>query len=193
MPVELRSKKGTSEFTKDEHVRPDATVESLGKLKPVFKPDGTVTAGNASGHERRGRGGGADVGGGSGAPGRARPGPDPVVLVLRRRPEDHGHRPVPAVRKALERAGRSLDEVDVIELNEAFAAQSLAVIKDLDLDREKVNPNGGAIALGHPIAATGAVITTKILYEMERKDQDLGLVTLCIGGGQGIAMLIARD
>ena len=108
-------------------------------------------------------------------------------------PKVMGIGPVPAVRKAMERAGRSLDEVEVIELNEAFAAQSLAVMKDLDLDPEKVNPNGGAIALGHPIAATGAVITTKILYEMERRDQDLGLVTLCIGGGQGIAMLIARN
>ena len=100
--------------------------------------------------------------------------------------------PVPAVRKAIERAGKTLDEVDVIELNEAFAAQSLAVIKDLGLDRESVNPNGGAIALGHPIAATGAVITAKILHEMERRDQGSGLVTLCIGGGQGIAMLLAR-
>jgi acetyl-CoA C-acetyltransferase len=101
--------------------------------------------------------------------------------------------PVPAVRKAMERAGRSLDDVDVIELNEAFAAQSLAVMKDLDLDPEKVNPNGGAIALGHPIAATGSVITAKILYEMERKGRDIGLVTLCIGGGQGIAMLLSRN
>jgi len=107
-------------------------------------------------------------------------------------PKVMGIGPVPAVRKAMERAGKSLDEVDVIELNEAFAAQSLAVMKDLDLDPEKVNPNGGAIALGHPIAATGGVITTKILYEMERRDLNLGLVTLCIGGGQGIAMLIAR-
>jgi acetyl-CoA C-acetyltransferase len=101
--------------------------------------------------------------------------------------------PVPAVRKAMERAGRSLDDVDVIELNEAFAAQSLAVIKDLGLDREQVNPNGGAIALGHPIAATGSVITAKILYEMDRQNHDLGLVTLCIGGGQGIAMLLSRN
>jgi acetyl-CoA C-acetyltransferase len=101
--------------------------------------------------------------------------------------------PVPAVRKALERAGRAIEDVDVIELNEAFAAQSLAVIEDLGLDQDKVNPNGGAIALGHPIAATGAVITTKLLYEMERREQDLGLVTLCIGGGQGIAMLLSRD
>ena len=191
VPVELKSKKGTSEFTKDEHVRPDASVEGMAKLKPVFKPDGTVTAGNASGMNDAGAAVvlmSAEAAERHGAEVRGRIlsysycGVDPKVM---------GIGPVPAVRKALERAGKSLDEVDVIELNEAFAAQSLAVIKDLDLDREKVNPNGGAIALGHPIAATGAVITTKILYEMERKGQDLGLVTLCIGGGQGIAMLIA--
>jgi acetyl-CoA C-acetyltransferase len=101
--------------------------------------------------------------------------------------------PVPAVRKALERAGRKLDDVDVIELNEAFAAQSLAVVSDLGLDPARVNPNGGAIALGHPIAATGVILTTKILGEMERENHKLGLVTLCIGGGQGIAMLLERD
>jgi acetyl-CoA C-acetyltransferase len=193
VPVELKSKKGTSEFVKDEHVRPDASLEGMAKLKPVFKPDGTVTAGNASGMNDAGAAVvlmSAGAAGRIGAPVRGRIlsysycGVDPKVM---------GIGPVPAVRKALERAGKSLDDVDVIELNEAFAAQSLAVIKDLDLDREKVNPNGGAIALGHPIAATGAVITTKILYEMERNKQDLGLVTLCIGGGQGIAMLIARQ
>jgi len=192
VPVEIRSKKGTSEFTKDEHVRPDATIESLAKLKPVFKPDGTVTAGNASGMNDAGAAVvlmSADKAEQLGAPVRGRIlsysycGVDPKIM---------GIGPVPAVRKALERAGKSLDEVYVIELNEAFAAQSLAVMKDLGLDREKVNPNGGAIALGHPIAATGAVITTKILYEMERENQNLGLVTLCIGGGQGIAMLIER-
>ena len=192
VPVEIRSKKGTAEFTKDEHVRPDATIESLAKLKPVFKPDGTVTAGNASGMNDAGAAVvlmSADKAEQLGAPVRGRIlsysycGVDPKIM---------GIGPVPAVRKALERAGKSLDEVDVIELNEAFAAQSLAVMKDLGLDREKVNPNGGAIALGHPIAATGAVITTKILYEMERENQNLGLVTLCIGGGQGIAMLIER-
>ena len=101
--------------------------------------------------------------------------------------------PVPAIHKALERAGRTLDEVDVVELNEAFAAQSLAVLQDLGLDTSRVNPNGGAIGLGHPVAATGAILVTKLLNEMERRDHALGLVSLCIGGGQGIAMLIARD
>ena len=193
VPVELKSKKGTSEFTKDEHVRADASIEGMAKLRPVFKPDGTVTAGNASGMNDAAAAVvlmSAEAAERLGAPVRGRIlsysycGVDPKVM---------GIGPVPAVRKALDRAGRSLDDVNVIELNEAFAAQSLAVIKDLDLDREKVNPNGGAIALGHPIAATGAVITTKILYEMERKGQDLGLVTLCIGGGQGIAMLVGRN
>jgi acetyl-CoA C-acetyltransferase len=192
VPVELKSKKGTEEFTKDEHVRADASLEALAKLKPVFKPDGTVTAGNASGMNDAGAAVvlmSADKAESLGAPVKARIlsyaycGVDPKVM---------GIGPVPAVRQALERAGKSLDDVDVIELNEAFAAQSLAVIKDLGLDREKVNPNGGAIALGHPIAATGAVITAKILHEMERRDHDIGLVTLCIGGGQGIAMLLAR-
>jgi acetyl-CoA C-acetyltransferase len=192
VPIEITSRKGSTEFTRDEHVRPEASVEALGKLKPVFKPDGTVTAGNASGMNDAGAAVvlmSAAKAEELGAPVRGRIlsysycGVDPKVM---------GIGPVPAVRKAMERSGRSLDEVDVIELNEAFAAQSLAVMKDLELDPEKVNPNGGAIALGHPIAATGAVITTKILYEMERREQDLGLVTLCIGGGQGIAMLISR-
>lgn len=108
-------------------------------------------------------------------------------------PEIMGIGPVPAVRKVLDRAGRSLDDVQVIELNEAFAAQALAVIDELGLDEQKVNPNGGAIALGHPIGATGAAITAKILDEMERQDLELGLVTLCIGGGQGIALLLGRE
>ena len=108
-------------------------------------------------------------------------------------PEIMGIGPVPAVRKVMERAGRSLDEVGVIELNEAFAAQALAVIRELDLDEARVNPNGGAVALGHPIGATGAAITAKLLGEMERGDHELGLVTLCIGGGQGIALLLGRE
>jgi acetyl-CoA C-acetyltransferase len=194
VPVPVRVKKDTVEFARDEHIREDVDLETLAKLPPVFKRDGgTVTAGNASGMN--------DAGAAVvlmseqraqelGAPVRARIlayascGVDPEVM---------GIGPVPAVRKVLERSGRSLDEIGVIELNEAFAAQALAVIKELDLDPAKVNPNGGAIALGHPIGATGAAITAKCLAEMDREGHELGLVTLCIGGGQGIAMLLGRD
>jgi len=193
VPVLVKVKRETVEFTRDEHIREDASAEAMAKLKPAFKPDGTVTAGNASGMNDAGAAvllmsaaRAAELG----APVRARVlayascGVDPAIM---------GIGPVPAVRKALERAGRTLDEVDVIELNEAFAAQALAVIDELGLDQEKVNPNGGAIALGHPIGATGAAITAKILDEMERRDLELGLVTLCIGGGQGIALLLGRE
>jgi acetyl-CoA C-acetyltransferase len=186
-------KRETVSFVRDEHIREDASVGSMAKLKPVFKDDGTVTAGNASGMNDAGAALvllSASRASELGTPVRARIvsyascGVDPAIM---------GIGPVPAVRRVLERAGRTLDEVEVIELNEAFAAQALAVIDDLGLDPEKVNPNGGAIALGHPIAATGAAITTKLLDEMERSDYHLGLVTLCIGGGQGIAMLLERD
>jgi acetyl-CoA C-acetyltransferase len=192
VPVPVSVKRETVEFTRDEHIREDASPDLMAKLKPVFKPDGTVTAGNASGMNDAGA---AVVLMSSeralklGAPVRARVlayascGVDPAIM---------GIGPVPAVRKVLERTGRSLEDVQVIELNEAFAAQALAVIDELGLDEEKVNPNGGAIALGHPIGATGAAITAKILEEMERRDLELGLVTLCIGGGQGIALLLGR-
>jgi acetyl-CoA C-acetyltransferase len=192
-PIEVKSRKGTVEFKVDEHVRHDASLETFSKLKPAFKPDGTVTAGNASGVNDAAAavvvmsGARAEE---LGAPVRARILSYAVCGV---EPKTMGIGPVPAVRKALARAGKTLDDVDVIELNEAFAAQSLAVCQDLNLDLAKVNPNGGAIALGHPIAATGAIITTKILGEMERNDYKLGLVSLCIGGGQGIAMLLERD
>jgi acetyl-CoA C-acetyltransferase len=192
VPIEVKTRKGTVEFRVDEHVRLDASLETFSKLRPAFKPDGTVTAGNASGVNDAAAAvvvmsaGRAEE---LGAPVRARILSYAVCGV---EPKTMGIGPVPAVRKALARAGKTLDDVDVIELNEAFAAQSLAVIKDLDLDPAKVNPNGGAIALGHPIAATGAIITTKILGEMERNDYKLGLVSLCIGGGQGIAMLLER-
>jgi acetyl-CoA C-acetyltransferase len=193
VPVPVKARKETVEFEVDEHVRPDASMESMARLKPVFKEDGTVTAGNASGMNDAGAAvvlmseEKADE---LGAPKRARIlsyaycGVDPKTM---------GIGPVPAVRKALDKAGVKLEDIPVIELNEAFAAQSLAVMKDLEMDPERVNPNGGAIALGHPIAATGAVITAKILSEMEREDHKLGLVTLCIGGGQGIAMVLGRE
>jgi acetyl-CoA C-acetyltransferase len=193
VPVEVRVKRDKVPFAQDEHVRPEATLESMAKLKPVFKPDGTVTAGNASGMNDAGAAVvlmSEEKAEELGAPVRAKVlsyaycGVDPKTM---------GIGPVPAVKKAMDRAGRSLDEVGVIELNEAFAAQALAVMKDLELDPAKVNPNGGAIALGHPVAATGSVITAKILGEMEREGHELGLVTLCIGGGQGIALLLGRD
>jgi acetyl-CoA C-acetyltransferase len=193
VPVPVRVKKETVEFARDEHIRDDASLESMGKLPTVFKKEGgTVTAGNASGMNDAGAAvvlmsdaKAAELG----APVRARIlsyascGVDPEIM---------GIGPVPAVRKVLDRAGVKLEDIGVIELNEAFSAQALAVMKDLDLDPDKVNPNGGAVALGHPIGATGAAITAKALSEMERQDHEYGLVTLCIGGGQGIAMLLAR-
>jgi acetyl-CoA C-acetyltransferase len=192
VPVEIKAKRETVQFTRDEHIREDASFERMAALKPAFKPDGSVTAGNSSGMNDAGaavvlmsRARATELG----VPARARIlayascGVDPAVM---------GIGPIPAVRKVLERAGAQLSDVQVIELNEAFAAQTLAVIDDLGLDEEIVNPNGGAIALGHPIGATGAAITTKILDEMERADLELGLVTLCIGGGQGIALLLGR-
>jgi acetyl-CoA C-acetyltransferase len=194
VPVPVKVKRDTVDFARDEHFRPDASTESMAKLKPIFKKEGgTVTAGNASGMNDAGAAVvlmTEDRAKELGSPVRARilswgiSGCDPEVM---------GIGPVPAVRKAMEKAGRSLDEVGVVELNEAFAAQALAVIRDLGLDESRVNPNGGAVALGHPIAATGALITTKILGEMERSDHELGLVTLCIGGGQGIALLLQRE
>jgi acetyl-CoA C-acetyltransferase len=192
VPVEVKAKRETIEFTKDEHIRPDVSADALAKLKPAFKKDGTVTAGNAAGVNDAAAAVvvmGADTAQEIGAPVRARIAAWAYCGV---EPKTMGIGPVPAVRKVLERAGRTLDDVDVIELNEAFAAQSLAVIKDLDLNQDKVNPNGGAIALGHPIGATGSILVAKILSEMEREDHKLGLVTLCIGGGQGIAMLLER-
>ena len=193
IPVPIKSKRETIDFTRDEHIRNDISAEALAKLRPAFKKDGTVTAGNAAGVNDAAAAVvvlAADTAQQLGTPVRARIlswascGVEPKIM---------GIGPVPAVRKALERAGRTLEDVDVIELNEAFAAQSLAVIHDLDLDRDKVNPNGGAIALGHPVGATGSILVAKILSEMEREDHTLGLVTLCIGGGQGIAMLLERD
>jgi acetyl-CoA C-acetyltransferase len=191
--VPVKVKRETVEFLKDEHIRHDAEAGAMAKLPTIFKKDGgTVTAGNASGMNDAGSAlvlMDADRARELGAPVRARIasyascGVDPEIM---------GIGPVPAVRKALDRAGVSLDQVGVIELNEAFAAQALAVIRDLDLDPAKVNPNGGAIALGHPIGATGAAITAKCLAEMDREGHEFGLVTLCIGGGQGIALLLQK-
>jgi acetyl-CoA C-acetyltransferase len=193
VPVPVRVKRDTVDFVTDEHMRPEASLESMAKLKPIFKADGTVTAGNASGMN--------DAGGAVVLMSKARAQelditPRAEILAYAScgvDPKIMGIGPVPAVKKVLDKAGVKLDDIEVIELNEAFAAQALAVIDDLGLDPEKVNPHGGAIAMGHPIGATGALLTAKILDDMERRDLSLGLVTLCIGGGQGIALLLGRS
>jgi acetyl-CoA C-acetyltransferase len=190
--VEVQGRQGTMRVDRDEHIRPDTSMEKLARLRPAFANGGTVTAGNASG-----------INDGAAA----------VVLASKRKvrelgleplawvkayasagvpPRIMGMGPVPAVRKVLERAGLSLGDIDLIEANEAFAAQSLAVGRELGWDWERVNVNGGAIALGHPIGASGARILVTLLYEMRRRQARRGLATLCIGGGQGIAMVVER-
>jgi acetyl-CoA C-acetyltransferase len=193
VPIMLKSKKGDVAFDTDEHVRAEASVADMAKLKPVFlKENGTVTAGNASG-----------INDGAGA----------VVLMERAAAEKRGLKPlarlvsyghagvdpkimgigpVPSSRKALEKAGLTVQQMDVIESNEAFAAQACAVMKELGADPAKVNPNGSGISLGHPVGATGAIITVKALYELQRTGGRYALVTMCIGGGQGIAAVFER-
>ncbi len=191
VPIEVKSRRETREFDTDEH--PKATsVEELAKLRAVFKRDGTVTAGNASGIND---GAAAMVLATAEAAEKAGLIPKARILGYAHagvRPETMGIGPVPAVRKLLERIGASVDDFDVIESNEAFAAQALAVANALEFDPERVNPNGGAIALGHPIGATGTIIALKALYELERRNGKKALITMCIGGGQGIALAIER-
>lgn len=192
MPVEVKVKGGTAMFETDENVRRDASVDKMAKLRPVFDKSGTVTAGNAS-----------SINDAAAA----------VVLMERKAAEARGYKPlgrlvaythagvepkymgigpVPAVRKLFERTGLTVNDIDVFEVNEAFAAQALAVCRDLELPADKVNPNGSGISLGHPIGATGAILTVKALYELQRTGGRYALVTMCIGGGQGIAALFER-
>jgi acetyl-CoA C-acetyltransferase len=193
LPIEVKGRKGPTVFDTDEHFRTDVTLEDMAKLKPVFaKENGTVTAGNASG-----------INDGAGA----------VVLMERSVAEKRGLKPmarlvgyghagvdpkfmgigpVPATKKALERARLTVAQLDVIEANEAFAAQACAVAKDLGFPADKLNPNGSGISLGHPIGATGAIITVKALHELNRVGGRYALVTMCIGGGQGIAAIFER-
>jgi len=192
LPIELKTRKGPQLFDRDEHPRGETSRETLAKLRTVFKKDGSVTAGNASG-----------INDGAAA----------VVLMERSAAEKRGLKPmarlasyglagvdpkimgigpVPASKKALEKAGLKIEQMDVIESNEAFAVQALAVSCDLKLDPKKTNPNGGAVGLGHPIGATGAVLTVKALYELQRIGGKYALVTMCIGGGQGIAAIYER-
>lgn len=192
LPVEIKDRKGTKVFDTDEHVRTDVTMENLAKLRAAFQKDGTVTPGNASG-----------INDGAAA----------VVLMERKTAEKKGLKPlarlvayghagveptlmglgpIPAVKIAMDKAGLKVSDMDVIESNEAFAVQACAVAKDLGFDPKKTNPNGGAVALGHPVGATGCILTVKALYELARTGGKHALVTMCIGGGQGIAAIFER-
>ena len=191
VPVEIASRRGTVAFDTDEHPK-ETTIETLAGLRPAFEKDGTVTAGNASGIND---GAAALVLARASAAEAAGLTPRARILGYAHsgvRPEVMGVGPIPAVRALFERTGLGAGDFDVIESNEAFAAQALAVNNELGLDPAKVNPNGGAIALGHPVGATGAIITVKALYELERIGGKRALVTMCIGGGQGIALAIER-
>jgi acetyl-CoA C-acetyltransferase len=191
--IELKSRKGTTVVDTDEHPRADATLEGMAKLRPAFNREGSVTAGNASG-----------INDAAAA----------VVLMSRSAAEERGLQPlmrlvayghagvepkymgigpVPAVRVTLERAGLTVDDIDLFEVNEAFAAQALAVSRDLKLPEDKTNPNGSGVGLGHPIGATGCILTVKALYELQRTQGRYALVTMCIGGGQGIAAIFERE
>ncbi len=192
VPIEVSGRRGSLRVVADEHIRADASLEAMAKLKPAFAENGTVTAGNASGindgaaalvlmtadeASRRGIAPLARIAG------WAQAGVDPQVM---------GIGPIPASRKALERAGWAVPDIDLWEINEAFAAQSLAVIQELGLDPARVNVNGGAIALGHPIGASGARVLVTLLHEMRRRDVARGIAALCIGGGMGIAKAVER-
>ncbi len=192
VPIELKTRKGVEQFATDEHVRKGIKIEDLQKLKAVFKKDGTVTAGNASGINDAGA---AIVMMEAGAAKKA--GAKPLARLVAYAhagvdPQFMGLGPIPAVKRLFEKSGLKPADMDVIESNEAFAAQAMAVTKDLGLDPAKVNPNGGAVALGHPIGATGAILTVKAIYELHRTQKRYALVTMCIGGGQGIAAIFER-
>ena len=192
LPIVKQTRKGEVIFDTDEHPRPGTTLEALAKMKPAFKKDGTVTAGNASGIND-----GAAFFVLAAADVAAKAGHQPMARLVSYAvagvPNDvMGEGPIPATRKALAKAGLTLDQMDVIESNEAFAAQALSVAKVLGLDPAKTNPNGGAIALGHPVGCSGAFIATKALYELQRIGGKYCLVTMCIGGGQGIAAIFER-
>lgn len=191
VPVEIKTRKGVVTFDTDEHPK-ETSAEKLGGLRPAFQKDGSVTAGNASG-----------INDGAAAIVMAtRSAAEAAGLTPKFRligyalggvaPRVMGYGPIPAVRSLMDKTGLSTGDFDVIESNEAFAAQALAVSRELGLDPEKVNPNGGAIALGHPVGATGAILTVKAMYELERSGGKTALITMCIGGGQGIALAIER-
>lgn len=192
VPIELKSRKGTIIFDTDEHVKAGTTAESLSGMRPAFKKDGSVTAGNASGIND-----GASFLTLASEDYATANGLAPIARIVSYAvagvPNDvMGEGPIPASKAALAKAGLTIADMDVVESNEAFASQALTVSKGLDLDPAKTNPNGGAIALGHPIGASGAVIATKAIHELQRIQGKYALATMCIGGGQGIAMIFER-
>ena len=189
-PVEIKGRKGPEAFASDEAPRPDTTIEILAKLKPAFRPDGTITAGNAPGLNSGAAAMVVAERGFAETKGLNAYGRLAGYGVAAVEPGMFGLGPVPAVRKALERAGWKLSDLERIEINEAFAAVPLAVAKELGLPEDIINPEGGAIAHGHPIGATGAVLVTRLLHAMKRTGMRKGMVTLCIGGGQGIALAL---
>ena len=191
-PIEIKTRKGVEQFTTDEHVRKEVSAADMAKLKTVFKKDGTVTAGNASGINDAGA---ALVLVSSSYAEKNKLKPIARLVAYAHagvEPQVMGLGPIPAVKKVFEKSGLKPADMDVVESNEAFAVQAMAVTQDLGLDPAKVNPNGGAVALGHPIGATGAILTIKCMYELHRTNKRYGLITMCIGGGQGIAAIIER-
>ena len=192
LPVEVQSRKGVTVVDTDEHVRADASIEGMAKLRAAFKRDGSVTPGNASGIND-----GAAALVLADAATAEKQGLQPMARLVSYGiagvdPAFMGEGPIPAVKLVMQRSGLKVSDMDVIEANEAFAAQAMAVCRGLDFDTAKTNPNGGAIALGHPIGATGAIVTVKALYELQRIGGRYALVTMCIGGGQGIAAIFER-
>jgi acetyl-CoA acetyltransferase family protein len=186
-PVEIKRRKGVELFERDDHLRPETTIEGLARLKPAFSKDGFVTAGNASGIVD----GAAAVVLTTADKARVKPlGRIVNWGIAGVPPETMGIGPVPSIRIALERAGLKLADIDLIEINEAFAGQYLACERVLELDRNKVNVNGGAIALGHPLGATGTRLVMTVLYELKRRQKKYGVASACIGGGQGIALIV---
>jgi acetyl-CoA C-acetyltransferase len=193
LPVEIPGKKGSTTIVEtDEHIRPDVSLDDMARLRPAFAKDGTVTAGNASGIN--------DAAAAvvlASASFVSRNGYSPMARLVGYahagvEPRIMGMGPVPATRKVLDRTGIKLDEIDFFEVNEAFAAQALAVVRELDMPAERTNPNGSGISLGHPVGATGAILTVKSMYELKRTGGRYALVTMCIGGGQGIAAIFER-
>ncbi|CDQ19057.1 thiolase family protein [Halobacillus karajensis] len=192
VPIQVKDRKSTIIFGTDEHPRPNTSLEKLSSLRPAFKENGTVTAGNACG-----RNDGATALVLMRASKAEALGLTPMARIVDWAtagvsPELMGIGPVPAVEKLLRKTGKTVSDLGLVELNEAFASQSLAVIRELELDEEKVNVNGGAIALGHPVGASGARIVTTLLHEMKRRDEELGMATLCAGGGQGMALMVEK-